>query len=108
MNKDKVEVIESLLLPIEEGKKIQETLNQNLSEKNQACEWFRGEIILLRKEIEKAKTQFSFNKKFSKGTESLNEIFSTQRVSINKTSLRFEAKLSSIASLKGKKVITTR
>ena len=40
---------ESLLLQIEEGKKIQETLNQQLSEKDQACERIEREVLLLRK-----------------------------------------------------------
>eukprot|EP00253_Pinus_taeda_P004369 PITA_04369 len=40
--KDKYEAIEPLLLQIEEGKNIQETINQQLSEKNQACNKLKG------------------------------------------------------------------
>jgi len=47
--KDKVEAIEPLLLQIEEGKKIQEALNQKIREKNQACQKMEGEIVFLRK-----------------------------------------------------------
>ena len=61
MIKEKVDVVEPLLHQLEEGKKIQETLNQNLIEKAQTCENLEGEILLLRKEMEKAKTQLSFN-----------------------------------------------
>jgi len=51
--KGKDESIEPLLQQIEEGGKIQETLNQQPSEKNKACERLEIEIILLRKELEK-------------------------------------------------------
>jgi len=72
--KEKVEVVEPLTFQIEEGKEIQDSLNQQLNDKIQACERLEGEIMLLKKELEKTKTELSFNQKFSKGTEDLNEI----------------------------------
>ena len=68
----KFESIETLLLQIEEGKKIQENLNQKINEKYQACERLEGETVFLGKEIEKAKTQLNFNEKFGQGIKILN------------------------------------
>lgn len=59
--KEKVEDVEPLLEQLEEGKKIQETLNQQLNEKVQVCVKLEGKIVLLRKELEKSKTRLSFN-----------------------------------------------
>ena len=73
-NKEKAKAIEPLLLQIEEDKKIQESLNQKLSEKDQACERLEGEIFLPRKELENDKAQFIFNKKIRKGIDNLNDI----------------------------------
>jgi len=53
-------------------------LNQELNERVQACDSLEGEIEFLRKELEKANTQMSFNHKFSKGIEDLNEILEAQ------------------------------
>lgn len=92
--KDKVEAIESLLLQIEEGKKILETLNEQLNEKNQASERIEGEIVSLWKELEKEKTQLRFNEIFGKGTKTLNEFLKAQRVSNDKTSLGIEVESS--------------
>lgn len=62
--KEKVKNFEPLLLQIDESKKIQESLNQQLHEKVQACKRTKGEIVLLKKELEKTKTQLSFSKTF--------------------------------------------
>jgi len=45
LTKEKFEVVEPLLLQIEEGKIIQETLNQKPSEKSQACEGLEREYF---------------------------------------------------------------
>jgi len=66
--KDKVEVVEPLLLKLEESRKVQDSLNQQLIEEAQICEKLEGEIVLLKKELEKAKEHLSINKIFNKGT----------------------------------------
>lgn len=88
--KDKAEAIKPFLLQIEKAKKIQETLNQQLNEKNQACGMLEGEMFLLRKKIEKVKNHMRFNEKFGKGTESLNELLDAKKVSNNRVGVGFD------------------
>jgi len=91
LNKDIVELNEPFLLQIEKGKKIKESINQQLNVKNQGCERLWGEIFLLKKDLEKEKTQLSFNKENGKGTDNLNDLLEAQRVSTIRTGLVFEA-----------------
>jgi len=61
LTKEKFEAMEPLLLQIEEGKKIQKSMNQQLNEKVQECEKLEGEVVLLTKGLGRAKTQLIFN-----------------------------------------------
>ena len=87
---EKVEFVDPLLMQLEEGKKIQETMNQQLIEEDKICEKREGEILLLRKDLENAKTQVNFNQKFSK-VKKINEILEAQHISRDQTSLGFDA-----------------
>ena len=102
---EKVEVVERFLLQIEEGK-IKDSLNWKLNEKAQTCEKLEGKIVLLKKELEKAKMEMIFNYKFRKGTEYLNEILEAQWDTSNWIGLGYEAHSISTSKLKGNKKIT--
>ena len=76
---------------LEEKNVIIETLQIQLDEKEQSLEKLEGEIVGLRKEIEKTK---ALNLKFVKGSETLDEIINVQRSPLIKTGLGYTGEAS--------------
>eukprot|EP00253_Pinus_taeda_P009676 PITA_09676 len=76
------EEISRLKTCIEEKNMIIDTLQFQIDEKEKYLETLEGEIVGLRKEIEKTK---AINLKFVKGSETLDEIINVQRSPLNKT-----------------------
>jgi len=82
---------------LEEKNVIIETLQIQLDENEQSLEKLEGEIVGLRKEIEKTK---ALNLKFVKGSETLDEIINVQRSPLIKTSLGYTGEASQASSSK--------
>eukprot|EP00253_Pinus_taeda_P011147 PITA_11147 len=80
------EEISRLKTCIEEKNMIIDTLQFQIDEKEKYLEKLEGEIVGLRKEIEKTK---AINLKFVKGSETLDEIINVQRSPLNKTGLGY-------------------
>eukprot|EP00253_Pinus_taeda_P036113 PITA_36113 len=84
------EEITKLKRCIEEKNMIIDTLQFQIDEKERHLEKLKGEIVGLRKEIEKTK---AINLKFVKGFETLDEIINVQRSPLNKTGWAIMEKL---------------
>eukprot|EP00253_Pinus_taeda_P036458 PITA_36458 len=82
---------------IEEKNMIIDTLQSKIDEKERHLEKLEGEIVGLRKEIEKTK---AINLKFVKGSETLNEIINVQRSPLNKTGLGYNGETSQASTSK--------
>src|SRR6202011_4285723 len=76
---------------IEENNMIIDTLQFQIDEKEKHFEKLEGEIVALRKEIEKTK---AINLKFVKGSETLDEIINVQRSPLNKRGLGYTGETS--------------
>eukprot|EP00253_Pinus_taeda_P025092 PITA_25092 len=74
---------------IEEKNMIIDTLQIQIEEKEKHLKKLEGEIVALRKEIEKTK---AINLKFVKGSETLDEIINVQRSPLNKTGAGYSRK----------------
>jgi hypothetical protein len=64
---------------LEEAKKIEDILKQQLSEKKASCEALEEEIVKTRKEMEKFKGLYHQNLPSSKASEGLTSILNQQR-----------------------------
>jgi len=82
---------------IEEKNMIIDTLQFQIDEKEKHLEKLEGEIVGLRKEIEKTK---AINLKFVKGSETLDEIINVQRSPLNKTGLGYNGETSQASTSK--------
>eukprot|EP00253_Pinus_taeda_P027805 PITA_27805 len=82
---------------IEEKNMIIDTLQIQIDEKEKHFEKLEGEIVALRKEIEKTK---AINLKFVKGSETLDEIINVQRSPLNKTGLGYTGETSQASTSK--------
>eukprot|EP00253_Pinus_taeda_P012979 PITA_12979 len=82
---------------IEEKNMIIDTLQFQIDEKERHLEKLEGEIVGLRKEIEKTK---DINLKFVKGSETLDEIINVQRSPLNKTGLGYNGENSQASTSK--------
>eukprot|EP00253_Pinus_taeda_P001781 PITA_01781 len=82
---------------IEEKNMIIDTLQIQIDEKEKHFEKLEGEIVALRKEIEKKK---AINLKFVKGSETLDEIINVQRSPLNKTGLGYIGETSQASTSK--------
>eukprot|EP00253_Pinus_taeda_P019655 PITA_19655 len=82
---------------IEEKNMIIDTLQFQIDEKEKHFEKLEGEIVALRKEIEKTK---AINLKFVKGSETLDEIINVQRSPLNKTGLGYNGETSQASTSK--------
>jgi len=85
------EEISRLKTELEEKNMIIDTLQIQLDEKEQSLEKLEGEIVGLRKEIEKTK---ALNLKFVKGSETLDEIINVQRFPLIKIGLGYTGEAS--------------
>ena len=74
-----------------------DTLQIQIDEKEKHFENLEGEIVALRKEIEKTK---AINLKFVKGSETLDEIINVQRSPLNKTGLGYTGETSQASTSK--------
>ena len=82
---------------IEEKNIIIDTLQFQIDEKEKHLEKLEGEIVGLRKEIEKTK---AINLKFVKGSETLDEIINVRRSPLNKTGLGYNGETSQASTSK--------
>ena len=80
------EEISKLKICLEEKNMIIDTLTFQLAERDKYNEKLECEIVGLRKDIEKSK---ALNLRFSKGSETLDEIIKVQRSPLIKTGLRY-------------------
>ena len=80
------EEISKIKICLEEKKMIIDTLTYQLAEKEKHNEKLECEIVGLRKDLEKTK---SLNLRFSKGSETLNEIIKVQHYPLIKTCLGY-------------------
>eukprot|EP00253_Pinus_taeda_P001904 PITA_01904 len=91
------EEITKLKRCIEEKNMIIDTLQFQIDEKERHLEKLEGEIVGLRKEIEKKK---AINLNFVKGSETLDEIINVQRSPLNKTCLGYNGETSQASTSK--------
>eukprot|EP00253_Pinus_taeda_P034031 PITA_34031 len=91
------EEITKLKRCIEEKNMIIDTLQFQIDEKERHLEKLEGEIVGLRKEIEKTK---AINLKFVKGSETLDEIINVHRSPLNKTGLGYNGETSQASTSK--------
>ncbi len=91
------EEIYTLKTCIEEKNMIIDTLQFQIDEKEKYLENLEGEIVGLRKEIEKTK---DINLKFFKGSETLDEIINVQNSPLNKTGLGYNGETSQASTSK--------
>ena len=82
---------------IEEKNMIIDTLQCQIDEKEKYLEKLEGEIVGLRKEIEKTK---AINLKFVKGSETLDEIINVHCSPLNKTGLGYNGETSQASTSK--------
>jgi hypothetical protein len=91
--KDSKEPDEDLVLlkvELEEAKKIEEILKQQLSEKKARCESLEQEVVKTRKEMEKFQALYNQNLSSIKASEGLTTILNQQRNPKLKTGLGYE------------------
>jgi hypothetical protein len=89
-----------LKVELEEAKKIEDILKQQLAEKKVRCEALEEEVVKTRKELEKFQALYHQNLSSIKASEELNNILSKQRSSLIKTGLGYESGSSSSQSEK--------
>jgi hypothetical protein len=88
-NKEPDEYFSLLKVELEEAKKIEDILKQQLLEKKARCEALEEEVVKTRKEMEKFKTLYLQNLPSIKATVELNEIMRKQRSHFLKTRLGY-------------------
>jgi hypothetical protein len=88
-NKELDEDFALLKVELEEAKKIEDILKQQLSEKKARCEALEEEVVKTRKEMEKFKTLYLQNIPSIKATTELNDILRKQRSPLLKTGLGY-------------------
>jgi hypothetical protein len=75
---------------LEEAKKIEEILKQQLSKKKARCEALEQEVVKMRKEMEKFQALYNHNLSSIKASEGLATILNQQRNPKMKTRLGYE------------------
>ena len=73
---------------LQEAKRIEEVIREQLNEKKKDCEKLEDEIILLRKKLEKGTIQ----SRLENNSKILDDILNSQRPSSNKTRFTFDQK----------------
>ena len=76
-------------MELEEAKKIEDILKQQLSKNKARCEALEEEVVKTRKEMEKFKTLYLKNIPSIKGSAELNDILRKQRSLLLKTGLGY-------------------
>ena len=90
---DKKEII-GLKTQLEEAKKVEDTLLQQMREKIQECERLEEEVMSLRKNLEKSQRDLLMNTPKMTSSEQLDQILSAQRSPLIKTGIRYEGETS--------------
>jgi hypothetical protein len=88
-NKEPNEDFSLIKVELEESRKIEDILKQNLSEKKARCEALEDEVVKTRKEMEKFKTRYIQNLPRIKYIVELNEILRKQRSLLLRTGLGY-------------------
>lgn len=91
-NNDKEPSTDCILVKIEleEGKKIEDSLKQQLAESKSRCENLEEEVVTVRKELEKFQALYQQNLPSIKASKELNNILSKQRSPLIKSGLGYE------------------
>ena len=84
----------SLKIELEEAKKIEDTLRQQLSSKIKECERLEAEIVSIRKDLEKSQAVYHQNMTYAKATNNLNNILDSQRSPLLKTGIGYDESMS--------------
>jgi len=79
-----------LKLELEEAKKIEEVLKQQIAKGRSRCEQLEEEVVTVKKELEKYQAWYNQNISSIKASEELNNILNRQRSPQNKFGLRYE------------------
>jgi FtsZ-binding cell division protein ZapB len=79
-----------LKLELEEAKKVEEVLKQQLAESRSRCEHLEEEVVTVKKELEKYQAWYNQNISSIKASEELNNILNRQRPPQNKYGLGYE------------------
>jgi FtsZ-binding cell division protein ZapB len=79
-----------LKLELEEAKKIEEILKQQLAEGRSRCEHLEEEVVTVKKELEKYQAWYNQNISSIKASEELNNILNRQRPPQNKSGLGYK------------------
>jgi hypothetical protein len=79
--KENEQIIIDLKTQLQESKRIEEILTEQLNEKQQDCEKREAEIVLLKKELEKGKN----HSRFENSSKILDDILNSQRSPNDKT-----------------------
>jgi hypothetical protein len=96
-----------LKLELEEAKKIEEILKQQLVEGRSRCEHLEEEVVTVKKELEKYRAWYNQNISSIKASEELNNILNRQRPPQNKSGLGYkeEANNSKLKNIESSNVI---
>ena len=90
---DKKEII-GLKTQLEEAKKVEDTLLQQMREKSLECEKLEEEVVSLRKKLEKAQRELLMNTPQMKSTRQLDQILKAQRSPLIKAGIGYEGETS--------------
>ena len=77
-------------IELEEAKKIEDSLKQQLAESKSRCEKLEEEVVTVRKELEKFQALYQQNISSIKASKELNNILSKQRSPLIKSGLGYE------------------
>ena len=84
------DILISLKIKLEEAKRIEDILKQQLSEKINECEKLETEVVSVRKELEKVQALYHQNMTSAQATKKLDKILDSQRSPFLKTGLGYE------------------
>ena len=101
---DRKEII-GLKTQLEEEKKLEDTLLQQMREKSQECERLEEEVVSLRKNLEKSQREILMNTPLMKGSGQLDQILNSQRSPLIKTGIGYEGETSKSKAEDNKKII---
>ena len=102
---DKKEIV-SLKTQLEEARKVEDTLLQQMREKNLECEKLEEEVMSLRKKLEKSQRDLLMNTPQMRSSRQLDQILKAQRYPLIKAGIGYEGETSKpMVGDKKKKII---
>ena len=101
---DKKEII-GLKTQLEEAKKVEDTLLQQMREKSQECERLEEEVVSLRKNLEKSQRELLMNTPLMKSTEKLDKMLNAQTSPLIKAGIGYEGETSKLKVEDSNKII---